>query len=70
MSSEPATKRPPFVISFTKGDVMINFTLRIEHNLPPHSMGREQKIFPVQVKLGRRLLDPPLGSRDNKDNHS
>ena len=59
ISSDAHINIPPFFTSWRKGEVMINFKFKRSVALPCTSNGNGQNNFPVQVKFGSRLLDPP-----------
>lgn len=59
MSSDAQINIPPFFISLRKGKVIINFKFRSVIAFPSTSSGNGQNNFPVQLKFGNLLLDPP-----------
>ena len=59
ISSEAQINIPPFFISLRKGEVIINFKFRSVIAFPSTSSGNGQNSFPVQLKFGNLLLDPP-----------
>ena len=69
MSSEQVMKTPPFFINLIKGYVMTSFKYNTQTSFPSLvSIGNGQNSLPVQLKLGKRLLNPPEKSNISNKN--